>query len=136
MDKEIKEFTQTIGAVEPQPGTEKYAIFKTIFKRSNYFLLGKKFIMIKISRSDPPFWGIGKDFIDLLNNFDYLLILLVSNREGWVFSKEEVNANIRHKKWNLRIADNNYKINWPLPDRNSFFSPDNFLKKFNQTDLI
>jgi len=130
MDKEIQEFTQSIGAVTPQPGTEHYTIFKTIFKRSNYFLLGKKFIMVKISRSEPPFWGIGKDFIDLLNNFDYLLILLVSNREGWTFSKDEVNSNIRHKKWNLRIADNNYKINWPMPDRNSFHSPENFLKKF------
>jgi len=130
MDNEIQEFTQAIGAVTPQLDSEKYVTFKTIFKRSNYFLLGNKFIIVKISRSEKPFWGIGKDFIDLLNNFDYLLILLVSNHEGWVFSKEEVNANIRHKTWNLRIADNNYKINWPLPDRNSFHSPENFLKKF------
>jgi hypothetical protein len=86
--------------------------------------------MVKISRSEKPFWGIGKPFIDLLNNFDYLLILLVSNLEGWVFSKEEVNSNIKNKKWNLREADKNFKINWPLPDRNSFYSPENFLKKF------
>ena len=130
MDKEIQEFTQAISAVTPQPGSEHYTNFKTIFKKSNYFHLGKKFIIVKISRSDPPFWGIGKNFIDLLNNLDYLLILLVSNREGWAFSKDEVNSNIRHKKWNLRIADNNYKINWPLPDSNSLHSPENFLKKF------
>ncbi|MBP7177277.1 MAG: hypothetical protein KBA53_13810 [Thermoclostridium sp.] len=130
MGDEIQEFAQAIGATMPEPGSEQYSTFKVIFKRLNYFLLGNKFVMIKISRSERPFWGIGKPFIDLLNNFDYLLILLVSNREGWVFSKEEINSNIKNKKWNLREADNNYKINWPLPDRNSFDSPDNFLKKF------
>ena len=129
MGDEIEEFAKAIGAEIPDPSNEHYATFKSIFKRSNYFLLGNKFIIVKISRSETPFWGIGKNFIDLLNNFDYLLILLVSNREGWVFSKDAINSNIRHKKWNLRIADNNYKINWPLPDRNSFFSPENFLKK-------
>ena len=87
-------------------------------------------MMVKISRSDPPFWGIGKNFVDLLNAHDYLLVLLVSDREGWVFSKDEVNSNIGNKKWNLRVKDNNYKINWPLPDRNSFNCPENFLKKF------
>jgi hypothetical protein len=130
MDDEIQEFAKAIGAIIPEPGSEHYATFKSIFKRSNYFLLGNKLIMVKISRSEKPFWGIGKGFIDLLNNSDFLLILLVSNREGWAFSKSEVNSNIRNKKWNLRTADSNYKINWPLPDRNSFFSPENFLKKF------
>jgi len=130
MGDEIQEFAQAIGARIPELGSEHYATFKTIFKRPNYFLLGDKFIMVKISRSDKPFWGIGKPFIDLLNNFEYFLILLVSNREGWAFSKEEVKANIKNKKWNLRKTDNNYKINWPLPDRNSFHSPENFLKKF------
>lgn len=129
MDKEIQEFTQAIGAVAPKPGSENYSTFKSIFKRSNYFLLGNKFLMVKISRTEKPFWGIGKDLIDLLNNFDYFLVVLVSNREGWVFSKTEVNSNIKNKKWNLREADNNYKINPPMPDRNSFSSPDNFLKK-------
>jgi hypothetical protein len=85
--------------------------------------------MVKISRIEKPFWGIGKDFIDFLDNSDYFLVLLVSNREGWLFSKTEVNSNIKNKKWNLREADNNYKIHTPLPDRNSFYSPDNFLKK-------
>ncbi len=129
MDKEIQEFTQAIGAAIPQPGSANYSTFKSLFKRSNYFMFGNKFLMVKISRTEKPFWGIGKDFIDLLNNFDYFLALLVSNREGWVFSKTEVNSNINNKKWNLREADKNYKINPPLPGRNSFYSPENFLKK-------
>jgi len=129
MAEEINEFARAIGAVTPSPQSEYYSTFRSLFKRSNYFLLSGKFLMIKISRTDKPFWGIGKDFVDLLNNFDYFLILLVSNKEGWVFSKAEVSSNINSKKWRLREADNNYKINPPLPDRNSFHSPQDFQRK-------
>ena len=90
MADEIQDFAQAIGATAPQPDSEHYSTFKAIFKRSNYFLLGGKFVIIKISRLEKPLWGIGTAFIDLLNNFDYLLILLTSNREGWAFSKEEM----------------------------------------------
>ena len=138
MDREILEFTSAIGATEPQPADEAYSAFRAIFRRSNYFILrgtppnANKFLIVKISRSKTPFWGIGKDFLDLLNKFEqihYFLVLLVSGKEGWVFSREEVNANIRSQKWKLRGADNNYKINWPLPDTNSFTSPNIFLKR-------
>lgn len=129
MDIEIREFTQAIGAVTPPQGSEHYATFRSIFRRSNYFLLAGKFLMVKISRSANPFWGIGKDFVDLLNDVDYFLVLLVSNREGWVFAKAEVNSNINSNRWRLREADRNYKIHMPLPDRNSFHSHQSFLEK-------
>lgn len=138
LEREIREFTSAVGAIEPQPEDETYSSFRAIFRQSNYFILRGappkpgKFLIIKISRSKTPFWGIGKDFLDLLNKFaqiDYFLVLMVSGKEGWVFSREEVNANIRSQKWKLREADNNYKINWPLPDTNSFTSPDTFLKR-------
>jgi hypothetical protein len=138
LDPEIREFTETVGAIEPQPEDETYRTFRAIFRRSNYFILRgaaptrAKLLIVKISRSNRPFWGIGKDFLELLNKFDqldYFLVLLLSAKEGWLFSREEVNANIRSQKWKLREADNNYKINWPLPDRNSFKAPEIFLKK-------
>ncbi len=138
MDGEILEFTSAIGATEPQPADETYSAFRAIFRRSNYFILRgtppkpNKFLVVKISRSKTPFWGIGKDFLDLLNKFeqiDYYLVLLASGKEGWMFSREQVNANIRSQRWKLREADNNYKINWPLPDANSFTSPDIFLRR-------
>lgn len=138
MDREIREFTSAVGAIEPQRGDETYSTFRAIFRRSNYFILRgtapkpNKFLIVKISRSKTPFWGIGKDFLDPLNKFEqihYFLVLLVSGKEGWVFSRQEVNANIKSEKWKLREADNNYKINWPLPDTNSFTSPDTFLKR-------
>lgn len=143
MDREILEFTSAIGANEPQPADETYGAFRAIFRRSNYFILKdtpqkpNKFLIVKISRSKTPFWGIGKGFLDLLNKFEqihYFLVLVVSGKEGWVFSREEVNANIRSQKWKFREADNNYKINWPLPDANSFTSPDAFLKRIDHLD--
>ncbi len=131
IDPDNKGFTEAIGAKEPSPGSKDYTTWKAIFKRSNYFLFNGKLIIVKVSRSKKPFWGIGKDIIDLLNSFgDYYLVLLASSREGWVFTKNEVNARIRSKTWNLRDADNNYKINYPLPHNNSFLSPEDFQKKF------
>jgi len=138
LDREILEFVSATGAIEPQPTDETYSSFRAIFRRSNYFILRSappkpnKFLIVKISRSKRPFWGIGKDFLEPLNKFEqinYFLVLLVSGKEGWVFSREEVNSNIRSQKWKLREADNNYKINRPLPDANSFTSPKTFLKR-------
>ena len=56
-------------------------------------------------------------------------MLFRSNREGWVFNKAEINNNIKSDKWRLREADQNYKINTPLPDINSFISTSHFMKK-------
>lgn len=130
MGNEIKEFAAAIGAREPNPEGEDYKLFRQVFKRSNYFIIDGKFAIIKISRSDKPFWGVGKSYIDLLNSSNnYFLILLTSGREGWLFTKAEINGNINSGKWRLRVDDNNYKINLPLPDINSFITPTHFLKK-------
>jgi len=130
VDKDISQFVAAIGAKEPSPDKEDYWKWKAIFKRSNYFLFNGKFMIVKISRSKKPFWGVGKAFIDLLNSLDdYYLVLLVSSAEGWVFTKREINTNIQSRRWNLREADNNYKINYPLPDSNSFLSVKSFFKK-------
>lgn len=98
-------------------------------RRSNYFLLEGRPLVVKISRTDQPFWGVGKDVIDSFNKWpNYYLILLVSGSEGWVFSKAEVNANINRGEWKLREKDKNYKINPPLPDSNAFVGPKAFRK--------
>jgi hypothetical protein len=83
VDNDIAYFVSEIGAKEPSPSSEIYSQWKAIFKRSNYFILNNKFMIVKISRSNKPFWGVGKDFIDLLNSLDdYYLVLLVSKAEG------------------------------------------------------
>lgn len=136
IDHDIGEFVKEIGAKDPSPNEANYDKWKAYFKRSNYFIFEEKIMIVKISRIEPPFWGVGKKFIDLLNDTkgDYLLVLLVSPGEGWFFTKNDVNANIDSGKWSLREADNNYKIHCPLPDRNSFSSVDHFLKKMAPHD--
>ena len=99
-----------------------------MFKRQNYFTINSRFLVIKISRSEKPFWGLTKAIIDFLNELnDYSVVLLMSPTEGWVFSKAQVNGHIRSGRWALREADGNYKINMPLPDSNMFSTTARFL---------
>lgn len=134
MEKEIKEFVETVGATEPKPSDENYSLFRSIFKRPNYFKLNGKFFIVKISRSNKPFFGVGKPYIELLNLIDnYFLVLLVSEREGWIYSKAELNSNITNKVWRLNDKDDNYKINYyTLKDRNLFTSHSEFLRKIGK----
>ena len=104
----IEEFTKEINA-------KKTSNTNRIFNRDNYYELDEKFLIIKISRSRRPFWGLSKKIIDYLTN-DYLkgnfyLILLQSNNEGWIFNNNDIYEYIEKGKWNL-ASDNNYKINY------------------------
>ena len=101
-NNDVLEFAQMVGAKEPEEGTEYYMQFRLAFPRQNYFFLKGKILIVKISRSPRPFWGVGKKYLDFLDGFDYFLVLLASNREGWMFSKNEVKANIASEKWRLR----------------------------------
>jgi len=126
MDIEIKSFVDTHDFVED----------KTNFSRSNYFKFRDTttLIAIKISRSANPFFGIGKQVIDLVNSNEnkFYLVLLISDKSGWVYSKNEVNSNIRDGFWK-RAEDNNYKINkGDLSGANYFTSHDVFLNKVSQ----
>ena len=130
-DTDVQEFVEAVGATEPAPGSPNYEKWKLLFRRSNYFLLSGKFTVVKISRSKKPFWGVSKEILDLFDNLDdYFLVLLVSSREGWAFSKSDVRKQISSQRWKLREADGNYKINSPLPDANAFYSPERFSTKF------
>lgn len=133
MEREIKEFIEAVGATEPKPNDENYSLFKSIFKRSNYFKLNRKWLIVKISRSEKSFFGVGKPYIELLNLLDnYFLVLLVNSREGWVYSKSQINANIEKTIWRLNDKDNNYKINsYTLRGENLFASPADFFRKLD-----
>ena len=131
MDPEIKEFTEGVGAFEPKSSDESYTLFRTLFKRSNYLKIKERFIIVKVSRSQPPFWGVGKRFLNLFDklDIDYLLVLLVSGRDGWVFDKHDINYHIGKGYWKLNQKDQNYKINFPLKDKNAFSTHNQFLSK-------
>ncbi|MCC6694833.1 MAG: hypothetical protein IT365_04285 [Candidatus Hydrogenedentes bacterium] len=126
---EIQEFAEAVGAFEPTPDYEGYWQWRALFKRRNYFILQGCFMIVKISRTGRPFWGVDKKYIDLLNKLDnFYLVLLVSAGEGWVFSKSQVNMHIASKRWEV-AKDNNYKINPPLPDVNWFIGVEQFFMR-------
>ena len=129
IEPDIKQFVEAVGAKVPLAGSEHYTLFRRVFKRQNYFTLNKRLLVVKISHSDRPFWGLTKAIIDFINELeDYSVVLLTSSTEGWVFSKSQVNGYIRSGRWALREADGNYKINMPLPDSNMFSTPSRFLQ--------
>ena len=130
MSKEVKDFAKEIGATRPQSGEESYKLFKSMFRRSNYFRHNKGFMIIKISRIEKPFWGVGKEYIDFLNDLDisYFLVLLDSEKSGYVFDKREINRMIKRREWGL-AKDDNYKINSPLPNKYLFLNVDQFISK-------
>ncbi len=130
MEKEIIDFATAIGATEFDESEEHYAALKKIFRERNYFRHKAGFLIIKISRSKKPFYGLTKEILDFLEKYiDYKVILLKPSTQGWVFNREEVNENIKSKIWNLDRKGNQYKINMPLPDSNHFMGPKGCLKK-------
>lgn len=128
MEKEIKKFIEGVGARQLKYGDVLY----DIVRRPNYFILNEYFLIVKISRVKNPWWGVDADYLDKLNDWEgqYLLVLLVSANEGWVYTKDEINDNIYNGLWRYREKDYNYKIHYhKLKDINSFPSQRQFLKK-------
>jgi hypothetical protein len=126
MENEIRLFSQGIGASLLKLDLKDIELFK----RDNYFKVNGKVLIVKISRSRKPFYGVNGTLIGLLNNLDnYYLVLLVSETEGWIYSKSEINSNIQNGVWRLREDDNNYKINYgTLRENNLFTSHAQFLE--------
>ena len=115
----------------------KQGEYRGLFKRRNYFSLkNNTFLILKLSKNKiRPFWGLGKQFVEVFNLLTedqgtYHLVLLVSNKSGWTFSKKEINGYIQDGSWSFSEKQGEYKINdYNLKDANNFFSTDHFLKK-------
>ena len=124
MEPEIMKFAEALGATEPSETDEMYSIYRKFFREQNYFRHPSGFLVIKLSRSKKPFWGLTREIMKVLNeHFTYHVILLTPTGRGWVFSKEETNHMISTRTWNLDSKGEQYKINSPLPDSNGFFGP-------------
>ena len=90
IEPEVLEFAASICATEPDESEEIYRIYRSIFRERNYFRHPAGFLVVKISRSKKPFWGITKQIFDALNaHFNYHLVLLTKADQGWVFSKSQ-----------------------------------------------
>ena len=117
---EIAQFAESVGADLLQG--------QAIFRRPNYFRRNDRILIVKISRLMKPFWGVQKKVIDEVSDSNYMVVLLTSSKDGWLFFEEEVRQNIAEDRWRL-ASDDNYKINTPLPDQNAFCSIEQFLQK-------
>jgi hypothetical protein len=119
---EVTIFAEKIGASNAPP------VAKQFLHGRNLFFINNNVLVIKISRSKRPFWGINKDYKDFL----HFLILLISENSGYIYSKREVDQKIKSLEWNLQASDNNYKINYNDGFyRNKFSSPEECLAKMN-----
>jgi hypothetical protein len=115
MGDEILEFANQANAIDLKTVTD-YSKSHGLFRRRNYFFLGRdNFLIIKISRIRIPFWGLGKDLYDLFNSLtksrgNYFFVALVSNKSGWVLSKEQLLSQITDGSISYSANQKQYKI--------------------------
>lgn len=133
MGDEVLEFAREIDAKDLKTILQT-SEYRALFKRRNYFLLdGDKFLIVKISRSETPFYGFGKVFFNFFNSLtenggNYFFVALESPKTGWVLTKQQLNAMIDNKS--LSMSEDQYKINHcNLKDKDYFTSPAVFLRK-------
>lgn len=135
VDPEVQEFVEAVGARFPRPHDEEYALFSVVPRRGNYFVHPEGFMIIKLSRYEKPFWGLGKKHVDFLNDLldNYYLVLLESSSSGYLLDKDEVNTYIRRGAWSMSGSD--FKIHTSsLPRRNVFYNVDQFLDRIKTMD--
>jgi hypothetical protein len=121
---EIKQFAQSINACDVHDYSGDQVMSKREsswarrpkFRRGHYFVLELNnetyFLIMKISRSYPPFWGVGENNLNYCLKFSKthpFLILLDSDHSGWVYSKNDINQCLKLGNWSYSNRD--HKIN-------------------------
>jgi len=136
MNNEVIEFSKAIGATDLKSELD-CSEYRDLFKRRNYFILGKnKYMVIKVSRNKiKPFYGFGEKFVKLFNFLteaggNYYFVALITNKSGWVLSKNQIMNQIANGSLSYSPKNKEYKINnYNLKDKDSFTSIDGFLRK-------
>ena len=129
---EVSRFARMIGATRMVLQTTSNE--RRLFSRRNYFEIPTARLIIKISRLERPFWGVGVQQIEVLEKRGvYFLILLTSVKQGWFLSHaeiQELRSGPKTACWSRGTDENEYqyKINPPLPNSNWFNSPEEFLE--------
>ena len=113
IDPDVQLFVDAMKARSPSVGDKEFDLFDHVTKRGNYFIHPRGFMIVKISRTEVPFWGVGKKHIDILNATldNYFLVLLVSSSSGYILDKAAINSNIVHDNW--RVSGPDYKVHRP-----------------------
>lgn len=116
VEREVQEFAQSIDAK-----IKNFSFFK-----GNIFYKEDRILLIKISRTKNPFWGLNGNLMDLLlegskeNKIKFSIILLITSYDGWVYPQSKVINMIENKRWK-KNSNGQYLINSPL-DHNLSFS--------------
>jgi hypothetical protein len=121
LQPETQSFSKQIGAI-PQ----KFQKFRSIFTYQGSLMI------IKISRTPKPFWGIPGSLLDALlelNPENLYCVFLINENEGWLYKKEDIQRMVRSKLWN-KGGDGEYKINPPHEDRLQFSTIQKFTALF------
>lgn len=126
LDKDVKYFSEICG-FKYIPGfdfKENNIIYKF---RGNLFKKDDLISIIKISRSDNPFWGISAMIVDdftLMKTIKFSAIFLTSKTTGYYYTLSNLNLLIKER--NLKKVSTDYKINSPLNSCFYFTGIENF----------
>ena len=135
---EVTQFAEGIGAIDLRKRLA--GKYRNLFRRPNYFILGvDTYLVVKISRKEPRWWGVSKKCVDAYNEFTeadgtYYVVSLDSGTSGWVIPKAEL-TDLIHGRGRadrpLSIStDDVYKIHtYNLRFPNRFMSVEGFLTK-------
>lgn len=140
---EVIEFAEGIGAVDLRDHLDTE--YKGLFTRRNYFLMeADTHLIVKISRTAKPWWGVGKKEVDALDRLTkhagtYYLVTLDSSTTGWIFTKSRLTDLIHGRGSNVLSYskdDRVYKVNnYNLSPAGRFTSLDSFLKRVGKPSL-
>ena len=112
---EVLTFAKQLGALDLKDLRSRDPRLR-IIKRRNYFLLGKDtYLIVKISRIEKPFFGLGKQFVDLFNELTeksgtYYFVGLDSHNTGWLISKNSLLQDINNGSISYSERESQYKI--------------------------
>ena len=104
-------------------------VYKILKYRGNIMKYNNFFVLVKLSRNNPPFFGLNKVLIDTFINTSqsFFCIFLINAQEGWFFPQKDVISRVKLGKWKQYNDKNQYLVNSPLPSELSFST----LAKYN-----
>jgi hypothetical protein len=121
---------ETIDNFAGQVGAERYPILiGAKLNGDNCFTLKNKLLVIKVSLIRNPWWGLHTKAAEKIKSENGVLVLLVSQNEGWVLTAREVSDRIKGESWRVASDDVQYKIHLrDLPNQRHFFTSEEFLQ--------
>jgi hypothetical protein len=125
----MKDWKETISNFARQVGAERHPILiGAKLNRDNCFTLKNKLLVVKISLGCEPWWGLHTKAADTIKAENGVLVLLVSENEGWVLTAREASDRIKDELWRVASDGVQYKIHpRHLPDKGHFSKPEEFL---------